>query len=73
MWDGYIIFEGDFVRLHGANDYFRVTDIVDNYNVKLDNGFTVEATDKYIATVQSEQEFLDDGGKIPGVEGTDGK
>ena len=68
-----IIFEGDFVRLHGANDYFRVTDVVDNYHVKLDNGFTVEASDQYIATVQSEQEFLEDGGKRPGFEDTDGK
>ena len=57
-----IIFVGDYIRLHGANDYFRVINIVDNYHVMLDSGFTVEASEKYIATVQSEQEFLADGG-----------
>ena len=57
-----IIFVGDYIRLHGANDYFRVINIVDNYHVMLDSGFTVEASDKYIATVQSEQEFMAEGG-----------
>ena len=57
-----VIFAGDFIRLHGANDYFCVVKVVDNYHVELDNGFTVEASEKYIATVQSELEFLADGG-----------
>jgi len=62
-----VIFVGDYIRLHGANDYYRVVRVVDNYSVKLDNGFTVEASDKYIATVQSELEFLEEGGIIPEV------
>ena len=57
-----VVFEGDYIRLHGANDYFRVVGIVDNYHVMLDNGFTIEADDKYIAKVQSEEEFIADGG-----------
>jgi hypothetical protein len=54
-----IIFEGDFVRLTGNQEWLEVVDIVDSMNIRLSNGFCVEATERYIGQVLSANEFLE--------------
>ena len=54
-----IIFEGDFVRLTGNQEWLEVVDIVDSMNIRLSNGFCVEATERSISQVLSASEFLE--------------
>lgn len=54
-----IIFEGDFVRLTGNQEWLEVVDIVDSMNIQLSNGLYVKATERYIGQVLSASEFLE--------------
>ena len=54
-----IIFEGDFVRLHGQSNWLEVVGIVDDMHIQLSNGSYVEASERCIDDLLSAMEFAD--------------
>ena len=52
-----IIFEGDFVRPTGKQQWLEVVGIVDSMHVQLSDGAYVRATERSISQVLSAQEY----------------
>jgi hypothetical protein len=53
-----IIFEGDFVRPTGKQQWLEVVGIVDSMHVQLSNGAYVRASERYISQVLSSNEYM---------------
>ena len=53
-----IIFEGDFVRPTGKQQWLEVVGIVDSMHVQLSNGAYVLASERYISQVLSSNEYM---------------
>jgi hypothetical protein len=52
-----IIFEGDFVRRTGKQEWLEVVGIVDSMNIQLSDGAYVRATERSIGQVLSSNEY----------------
>jgi hypothetical protein len=52
-----IIFEGDFVRPTGKQQWLEVVGIVDSMHIQLSNGVYAEASERSISQVLSANEY----------------
>ena len=52
-----IIFEGDFVRPTGKQQWLEVVGIVDDMHIQLSNGVYAEASERSISQVLSANEY----------------